>query len=92
MMLNFSEQYTFKNIGCFLNVVVFSSGKTVLLFQAAVAYASEGRQVTLISRRPLSRMPHSVHGMIRPEAAGNLQTLTFLLVFTFFLKICLFFI
>ncbi|WAR07923.1 hypothetical protein MAR_017881 [Mya arenaria] len=53
-------------------------GKTVLLFQAGVAYASQDLHVTLISRRPLSRMPHSVHGMIRPEAAGNLNTLTFL--------------
>ncbi|XP_052808024.1 ATPase SWSAP1-like [Mya arenaria] len=55
-----------------------ASGKTVLLFQAGVAYASQDLHVTLISRRPLSRMPHSVHGMIRPEAAGNLNTLTFL--------------
>lgn len=53
-------------------------GKTVLLFQAAVAYASQDYHVTFISRQPLSRMPYSVHGMIRPETAGLLSTLTFL--------------
>ncbi|XP_052244327.1 uncharacterized protein LOC127853670 isoform X1 [Dreissena polymorpha] len=53
-------------------------GKTVLLFQAGVAYANQDYHVTAISRSPLSRMPLSVHGMIRPEAAGMLQTLTFL--------------
>ena len=58
--------------------ITFFSGKTLLLFQAAVSYASQGHNVTFISRRALNRMPMSVHGMTRPETAGSLQTLTFL--------------
>lgn len=53
-------------------------GKTVLLFQAAVAYASQNYHVTYISRSPLTQMPLSVHGMTRPETAGLLKTLTFM--------------
>ncbi|XP_045196399.2 ATPase SWSAP1-like [Mercenaria mercenaria] len=53
-------------------------GKTVLLFQAAVAYASQDYHVTYISRSPLTQMPLSVHGMTRPETAGLLKTLTFM--------------
>ncbi|XP_060571818.1 ATPase SWSAP1-like [Ruditapes philippinarum] len=55
-------------------------GKTVLLFQAAVAYASQDYHVTYISRSPLTQMPLSVHGMTRPETAGLLKTLTFMYI------------
>ena len=58
--------------------ILIFSGKTLLLFQAAVSYASQGHHVTFISRRPLTRMPLSVHGMTRPDVAGLLKTLTFL--------------
>lgn len=53
-------------------------GKTVMLFEAAVGYASQNLHVTYISRQPLTQMPLPVHGMIRPEAAGQLKTLTFM--------------
>lgn len=53
-------------------------GKTLLLFQAAVAYASQNYNVTYIRHRPFTRMPLPVHGMLRPETAGLLKTLTFL--------------
>lgn len=61
-----------------ISVSYHFSGKTVLLFQAGVAYANQDYHVTLISRHPLTRIPLSIHGMIRPDAAGKLQTLTFL--------------
>ncbi|KAL4232700.1 hypothetical protein ACF0H5_007388 [Mactra antiquata] len=53
-------------------------GKTVFLFQAAIAFASKDYHVTCISRCPLTRMPLSIHGMTRPESAGQLKTLTFM--------------
>ena len=64
----------------------YSRGKTVFLFQAGVAYANQDYHVTLISRHPLPRIPLSIHGMIRPDAAGKLQTLTFL--YDFYLYLC----
>ncbi|XP_064618200.1 uncharacterized protein LOC135482247 [Liolophura sinensis] len=40
-----------------------------LLFQCAVSYASEGKRVLFIRRKPLERLPLSVHGMSQPEAS-----------------------
>ncbi|XP_041353968.1 ATPase SWSAP1-like [Gigantopelta aegis] len=53
------------------------SGKTSMLFQSAVTYASEGGTVVFICHQPLSQIPLTVHGMPSPDPSV-LQSVRFL--------------
>nr|XP_006823330.1 PREDICTED: ATPase SWSAP1-like [Saccoglossus kowalevskii] len=44
------------------------SGKSSLLFQCALSYASEGNKVVYITHSKLQTMPLQVHGTSRPDA------------------------
>lgn len=52
-----------------LTSIFFSSGKTSLLFQAALSYSAEDLQVMFVCSKPWVKMPLCVHGMPRPDSS-----------------------